>query len=267
MVGGNGIKQLSDNSAEILSGPDSIVSVGDTLRGILQINTVENIFPPFPPGLRPIGTGGVNELTALFEVVVTGKACVGLNCTFTFGAYAPFAAEIALMPGWVGPTAGAAVAFFEDATPDFTRTGTVADGEDSASSNGGGAAFVGSTPYWLFAFDGGDDFWVANTTFGDDISLAPPFTSGGIFNVGLTLIQNYSGIELMPIACFNPLAGPASVSACANGQISGPTTGSFEAWDDVNFIINAVPEPGTLGLFGIALLGFGWMARRRNQAA
>jgi hypothetical protein len=255
--------QLSDNSAEYLINPigvtDTTVDVGDRLRGVLSINTIEN------PGTNAIGIGsGNSELSALFDVVVTGKTCTapGVNCTFTFGAYAPFATEVdTLGSGGFANVTGAAVAFFEDFTPDFTRVGGIAAGEASA---------IDGNAFWLFGFDGVDDFWVATTATDDisDVILVPPPGTFGDLDAGLSLLDNPFGIDLGNVSCLNPSTFTiATVNACASGGVIAPDNSNtgFQAWDNVDFQIALVPEPGTLSLVGFGLLGLGYRAFRRNR--
>jgi hypothetical protein len=264
MVGGPGVKKLSDNSAEVIKGGgdgDTILEVGETLRGILQIQTVENI-SPVPSGLRPFGVAGVNELSALFEATVlsaVGAGCGGGfgGCTYTFGpSGAAFEAELAGY-GFTG-TAGAAIAFFEDPTPDFSRTGASVAADELTA--------IGPTPFWLFGFTG-DDFWNAIAVSGDT-AILPPAGGGGFFNIGLSLLENYTSMKLSPIPC---LAGGLgnTADACGTGLVGGPDVGPWPVWDDVNFTISVsqVPEPGTLGLFGFSLLGLGFLVKRREKKA
>jgi hypothetical protein len=259
-----GIQQLSDNSAEILidnAGGATTLDVGDVLRGILDIQTTEQ-----GAFTRQFGANGNNELTAIFEIEVVEKATIGgaffggicgsLVC-FAFGPTASFEAEVESY-GWTDGS-GAMIAFFDDATVDFNRTGTVAAGE--ASATGGGL-------FWLFGLDGDDDFWVAGTIT-DDITVIqgiPAPGNGGTFNAGLSLLDRVLGPDLNPVLC-NPLngLGNSTVDACASGNVAAPLEGDFDIWDNVDITINVVPEPASLGLLGLGLLGLGFASRRRRN--
>jgi len=204
-------------------------------------------------------------LTAIFEIQVTGispgGACGAAYC-MSFGASTGFATELGGLG--FGNTGGAMVAFFEDATTDYTRTGTIAAGEASAT---------GGNPYWLFGLSDTDDFWNAETDI-IDISLAslfPPPTTFGFFEAGLSLLDNPFGRNLIDVACADSSGGGVPVltsnAICGRGGLFAAGTGDFDSWNNVDFTIHAVPEPTTLGLFGLGLFGIGLLGRRRRRQA
>ena len=107
----NELNQFSDNSAESqnvdLNG-NGLLDVGDTLRGILDIGTIEDLSGG--GGTRAIGGTGVdstgnNELTAIFEaeiLTITGERLDPLGnaiADFTFGPNAAFISEFGLTAG------------------------------------------------------------------------------------------------------------------------------------------------------------------------
>jgi len=117
-----GLIQLSDNNAESLinangttcaglgSGTDCNVDVGDRLRGIFDINSIEGLNPATNPAFTPFAG---QELTGIFDIVVTSvtpPAFPGGNYTIQFAA-----------SGALG--AGVAIQMYTDPSLDYTRTG------------------------------------------------------------------------------------------------------------------------------------------------
>jgi hypothetical protein len=276
---------LSDDSAESLikgannTGGATIVEAGDRLRGTFTLNQVSvNGGPVTLIG----GNSGINELTGIFDITITEKVTFGTNfssggtCTsafcFKFAPTASFASE-AILSGFTN-TAGAMMALFEDSANDYDRQlATIAQVEASAT---GGSAF------WLFGFDDATDFWNANAD-SDNIAIAgvlPALSQFGNVNAGLSLIDGGSGPEILDDArsCIDRtlpgLTGVTNVDVCGTGGLlsKGPTGAldsiatPYDSLDNVDFSITTIPEPTTLALLGIGLLGLGIASRRRRTA-
>jgi hypothetical protein len=307
----SGSNLLSDNSAEyLIKGTDPItgtpnttagvVEVGDRLRGVASINTIEN--SASAPGEFTIGGSTANdELTILFDLTVTlktmaggalsgGGTCGAAFC-FEFGPSAGFAAE--MDAAGFGLHAGAVAGFFTDSDNDYSRQiltdiDLVTPGTQTSPASIAAdllameALAKDGTAFWLVGIDGVDDFWFGSTST-DNIALtsaAPLNTPFGQFAVGVSLLDRVAGPALNPILCLDPTGTfPTFTSAefCGNGGLlsKGPTDGgilglehvnsAMDSFDDVNFNINVVPEPASLGLLGLGLLGLGFASRRRRN--
>lgn len=277
------LNQLSDNSAEsqnVDGNGDTLLGLGDTLRGTLQIGTIEDLSGG--GGTNFLGAGGVNELTAIFESEVIGfsitrdndNSCNGnLACDqagdsltgdeyadYLFGPNAAFRAEFGL-------NFGTMIAFFEDSTPDYDRTlGTIAAVE-TVATNG--------TAAWEWGMDGSDadELWAAFDA-PVDTTLAKGFSPGTILgNFSLQLSFTNPGI----LQDFNQVvAGCAATFSCADdglidvngsGSILG-TSGAntpYDVFNNIDFTIAPIPEPSLLALFGISLFGFSTTRMRKRK--
>lgn len=256
----HGTQTLSDNSAEVLinagGATDTKLDVGDRLRGVLAIDTASQVGPTRSFAANGVELSGFFDITVSSKTTFNGTTCLDVFC-WTFAPTASFAAELAGLG--FSSTAGGMIAFFEDTTPDFDRTGTVANGEATATDG---------NAYWLFGISNPlTDFWFA-TAKTDDVSMLSafpsPLTAGG-FNTGLSILDNPFGPDLLPVAClFGPVTG-----GCASGSLLAPdvvsATDPFQSWDNVDIKINVVPEPATLGILGLSLAAMGFVSRRRRK--
>ncbi len=248
---------FSDNSAEYLidRNGNGLLDEGDSLRGILSIDNITGSGPQVA-----IGTGTVyNELTGIFQVEVTSKVATGAGrYNFTFGFDATF-----------GQGAGVVGVLFDDAAQDFARSNCGGLNDFAACE----ATATGGT-LWATLGIGADGFWSAsnavdNPSVGGNLPLATPL---GSFSMGLDFITNNTGFEWNQVACADTTDLTLhSVDVCgqggllASGRNAGGANTPYDIFDNVDFTMNRVPEPGSLALIASAVLGFGAVRRSKKQ--
>jgi len=235
----------------------------DVLRGIFRISDI---------GTQSVQATTGHELTGIFELEVltanSGAPACGLSSfCFTFGpssSFSPAGFSVGL-----GNSSNAMLALYDDTLQDFkTAIDTGSPAVDIANME---ATATNGVPFWLFAKDNIDDFWKAGASTNNVASpLLGPDNRFVNFNFGVSQINDPAaqGLALESWACQSGTTS-ATVDMCGSGTVRTKTTTELSAYhlmDDFSFTVKAeIPEPATVALLGIGLLGFG-TSRLRKKA-
>jgi hypothetical protein len=261
---------------------DGILEIGESLIAIFEVSETFGVFGGGPTPIAP------NELTGVAAISVLGFAdlddsdgdgdpTTGPQNDIIFGPYAGGLnailalgtdPDVTVIGGGAG--GGAIVAMYDDTTPNLQLTGTI-----SCTSLGG--CVDQATDGELFQVDGffgdPDEFWVAfNAQTNTNVVVGAPASSKfGVVNFALSTAYNRDG-AVIPQSCGgNPLCdGDGQIDVIGSGDILGGQglpasliSDGLVARSDFDYQ-KTIPEPATLALFGMGLLGIGASLRKRR---
>lgn len=266
---GGQLNTASDDSVEIIIQRDgnSTLDVGDSLRGIFRINTLE-------PGLPGDGgstflTGVNNEWTGIFQTEVIRKIDNGDGTfDFYFGPDSTFAEATALL----GAGSGAMALFFEQGpVHNYSTTGGPLSSDIAHATDG--------DYFWALGFNGTvqasgitnlDEGWLSENSL-DSIPGGPTPVGIGLANFALNrvgaVVGNGTGITIVPQASI--FGSNQGVEFSGSSEFQSVPGGAWPVSNELelNFIA-FVPVPAAAWM-GLALLGglLGVRMRRRRHTA
>lgn len=252
---GDGVNTLSDDSGELFV--DKVMTLpgqvdpGDIFLGAMVFNSIANL----TFGTVNLGVGGVDEGTAVFGLEVLTVA----PGSFTFRAVADLQAEfLAATAGAVDIGATAANTFakiFNDPTPEAARNGNTFTNFASQASDGSA----------VFELTIADNGILAFLPLGNNINALDAFCDASpVPGVGVGGFLGSATVTSSTTSSVDP-GTPVGIS----GNVFCPVPPEdYTVRDDATFTFVAdIPEPTTLAMLGIGLLGLSVAGRRRRRVA